>query len=116
MRSAYLTIATGFVGFFLQSQTAAAQFNPYAIMGRSQQPGPPLLPPAVSPYLNLTLGSGPLGYQLRALPEWQREAFESSVTQNWPSLGNYGIGSQPPQALGDFPVLGQTGHLSAFGA
>ena len=111
MRSTYLTLTAGFVGLLMQSQTAAAQFPSFGSMGRSQQPGP-YLPPAVSPYLNLT-GVAPL--QTRVYPEFQRQAFEASVQQNWPGLGNYGIGAQPPIGQ-EFPVLGQTDHLTAFGA
>jgi hypothetical protein len=112
MRSAFLTLAAAVIGLLLQGQPAAAQFNAFGNMGGTRQVGP-VLPPAVSPYLNLTMGAGPVGYQLRTLPEFQREAFESAVLQGWPSLGSYG--TQPPLGQ-EFPVLGQTGHLTAFGA
>jgi hypothetical protein len=114
MRSAYLTLAAGVVGLLLQSQPAAAQFNAYGNMLQNPQGGP-LLPPPVSPYLNITMGGGNMGYQLRTLPQFQQQNFEASLLQNWPSIANNAAGAQG-QALQEFPTLGQTGHLSAFQA
>jgi hypothetical protein len=114
MRSAYLTLAAGVAVLLVQAHPAAAQFNAYGNMLRNPQGGP-LLQPSVSPYLNMTMGGGPLGYQLRTLPQFQQQNFEASVLQNWPTIGNNTPAAQG-QPFQEFPTLGQTGHLSAFQA
>jgi hypothetical protein len=119
MRSTFAILAAGFGVLLTQAQPAAAQFiNPYNNMGRTQQQAPySSTYPGLSPYLNLTRGGNPAAnYYLGVLPEFQRRNFEGAVLQALPGLeANAGAAAQQPLG-GEIPVLGQTGHLTAFGA
>jgi hypothetical protein len=118
MRSTFAIVAAGLGVLLTQASPAAAQFiNPYGNMGRSQQQAPYSNTNALSPYLNLTRGGNPAAnYYLGVLPEIDRRNFEGAVLQAWPGLeANAGAAAQQPLG-GEIPVLGQTGHLSAFGA
>jgi hypothetical protein len=118
MRSALVILMAGAGVFLTQGQPAVAQYvNPYGNMGRSYQQAP-YQSPTVSPWLNLVGGGSIAPYQLRVLPEFQRENFQNAVLGAWPGLqGIPGGASQPQQPLDlDIPTLPQTGHLSAFSA